>query len=167
MVCTLRMSPFRSISKEPAFSLVEVVLALGILSVAILPMVALMPQGLSLLSQSAARTERADIVRSVMTHVRQVPFASLPAGDTDWYYDQEGQFLGSSPTFDSNSASNDWLYHVNWKTLACSLPDGTTNGAACTRLRQVALACNKRNSSELSKYRIFLCGRDGSVAATN
>ena len=161
------MSPFRSISKEPAFSLVEVVLALGILSVAILPMVALMPQGLSLLGQSAARTERADIVRSVMTHVRQVPFASLPAGDTDWYYDQEGQFLGSSPTFDSNSASNDWLYHVNWKTLACSLPDGTTNGAACTRLRQVALAFNKRNSSELSKYRIFLCGRDGSVAATN
>ncbi|MEI6033267.1 MAG: Verru_Chthon cassette protein B [Verrucomicrobiae bacterium] len=161
------MSPLRFISKAPAFSLVEVVLALGILSIAILPMVALMPQGLSLLGQSAARTERADIVRSVMTHVRQVPFASLPAGDTDWYYDQEGQFLGSGPSFDSSSATNDWLYHVNWKTMECSLPDGTANGAACARLRQVALAFNKRNSSELSKYRIFLCNRDGSKAATD
>ena len=161
------MSPLRSISKAPSFSLVEVVLALGILSFAILPMIALMPQGLSLLGQSAARTERADIVRSVMTHVRQVPFASLPAGDTDWYYDQEGQFLGSSPAFDSNSAGNDWLYHVNWKTVACRLPDGTADGAASVRLRQVALAFNKRNSSELLKYRIFLCNRDGSVAATN
>ncbi len=147
----------RRILKAGGFSLVEVVLAIGIFIFAILPMVALMPQGLSQLGDASSRTVRTDIVRSVATYVRQVSFTNIPAAGTNWYYDREGQLMAGNPP------TGDWLYRVNWKPVTCALPDGTDSGATCDSLRQIELIFTKRNYAEETKSRIFVCRMDGST----
>lgn len=151
------MATSRRILRASAFSLVEVVLAIGILSFAMLPMVALMPQGLSRLGESSSRTVRTDIARSVATYVRQVAFTNLPAAGTNWYYDQEGQFVDGDPP------AADWLYRVNWKPLACRLPDGSGSGINSAPLRQVELVFTKKYSAEETRSRILVCRMDGST----
>jgi uncharacterized protein (TIGR02598 family) len=137
--------------------LIEVVLAIGILCFAMLPMVALMPTGLSRLGESSSRTVRTEIVRSVATYVRQVSFSNLPAAGTNWYYDQEGQFMAGSPP------AGDWLYRVNWRPVACPLPDGTSAGFNCHPLRQVEIVFTTKNSAAQTISRILVCRMDGST----
>jgi uncharacterized protein (TIGR02598 family) len=77
------------------FSLVEVVLSLGIFSFAIITLLGVMPLGLNSLRDSTATTVSSLIVRSIAAEVRQTDFsrltaASVPGGETQAWFDSEG-----------------------------------------------------------------------------
>lgn len=89
-------------SRTRAFSLVEIVLAIGICSFALLAMLGTLPIGLSSLQDSAARTVSSNIVRGMSAEFRQLDFSTLTTstasnGGTLWF-DAEGFPAQSDPT---------------------------------------------------------------------
>ena len=70
------------------FSLVEVTLALGLMSFAVTTVLALLPVGLSSIRQSIDETVRTQISQQIAADVLQAPFASVI--DPIRYYDNEG-----------------------------------------------------------------------------
>ena len=73
------------------FSLVEVVLAMGITSFALMGMLALLPIGLSTSHQAAEATTDAQIVQYVRNQLELTSFSSLSTwGNTTLYFDNQG-----------------------------------------------------------------------------
>lgn len=73
------------------FSLVEVTLALGIVSFAMMTLMALIPAGLSSFQQAASLTVEAQIVQSIRTDIALQKFTDLQDADsTQYYYDSLG-----------------------------------------------------------------------------
>lgn len=94
------------------FSLVEVVIALGIVSFAVIAILGLIPSGLNTLKDSTAETVRAQIVRSIAASALTANFSSLNASVS---FDNDGQLLPTnSPTYPR--------YTVNATTSAPSFP---------------------------------------------
>jgi uncharacterized protein (TIGR02598 family) len=80
-----------------AFSLVEVVMALAILSVALVTVLGLVPVGLLGLRQAISSTTEAEIVGQLTAQIRLTPFSQLDAyQNTSFFYDEEGVFLSSA-----------------------------------------------------------------------
>ncbi len=77
------------------FSLVEVTLALGLVSFAVVTVLALLPAGLTSIRESIDETVRTQISQQIASDVLQTPFADI-TGFTR-YYDNEG-FLVSDPS---------------------------------------------------------------------
>jgi len=77
-----------------AFSLVEVTLALGIISVSLLSLIGLLPAGLGALRESMDQTVHAQIVQRIASGVATSEFSSI-TGQT-LTFDQEGQLLVGS-----------------------------------------------------------------------
>lgn len=75
------------------FSLVEVVLALGVISFAIVSLLGLMTVSTGASRLSDEDTVIAAIARQVDTELRNTTFANLPATGTAWYFDNEGHHL--------------------------------------------------------------------------
>lgn len=84
--------------KPKAFSLVEVTMAIGIVSFAVLTLVALLPSGLRSVRESANETAISAIVRSVRGELNQASFSDvttvLPA--QVWYFNEAGNRLDES-----------------------------------------------------------------------
>jgi uncharacterized protein (TIGR02598 family) len=93
----------------PAFSLVEVVLAMGVVSFAILTLLALVPTGMNGFQQAQTNNVETDIVQKINTELQNAPYSSLfSSGGAATnatvfgssgvrYYDMEGDSL-ASPT---------------------------------------------------------------------
>lgn len=62
-----------------AFSLVEVAMALGIMSVVVTSLLALMPVGLNIFRDSLETSVQADIMRHLSTEFRETPFNEIAA----------------------------------------------------------------------------------------
>lgn len=73
------------------FSLVELALALGVISVSLLSLIGLLPAGLGVLRESMDQTVHAQIVQRVAAGVASSDFAAL--GNETLSFDQEGQML--------------------------------------------------------------------------
>jgi uncharacterized protein (TIGR02598 family) len=84
-------SPRSLKSPASAFSLVEVTLALGIVSVSLLSLIGLLPAGLGVLRESMDQTVHAQIVQRIAAGVVSSDFTSL--GNETLAFDQEGQLL--------------------------------------------------------------------------
>ena len=92
----------------PAFSLVEVVIAMGVVSFAILTLLALVPTGMNGFQQAQTNNVETDIVQKINTELQNAPyselFSSAGVGTNATvfgssgvrYYDMEGDSLGSS-----------------------------------------------------------------------
>ena len=81
------------------FSLIEVTIAMGILSFALVTMLGLMPVGLNTLRGAADATTTAQIVQRISGEARLTSFENLPARfhNQEFYFDEEGGFLTNSP----------------------------------------------------------------------
>ena len=101
--------------KFKAFSLVEVVIAIGIVSFAVVAILGLIPTGLNTLKDSTGETVRAQIVRSIAASALTANFSQLT---TNNYFDSDGQAA------DSNTYPR---YAVNSTLSAPSFP-GSANG---------------------------------------
>lgn len=104
--------------KIQGFSLIEVVVALGIVSFAVIAILGLIPTGLNTLKDSNAETVRAQIVRSIAGSALTANFSSLNATAS---FDSDGQAIPSSDT------TTYPRYTVNATTNAPSFP-GSAGG---------------------------------------
>jgi uncharacterized protein (TIGR02598 family) len=104
--------------KLEGFSLVEVVVALGIVSFAVIAILGLIPSGLNTLKDSTGETVRAQIVRSIAASALTANFSSLNASVS---FDNAGQ-----PLLPTDTATYP-RYTVNATTDAPSFP-GSTSG---------------------------------------
>ena len=81
-----------------AFSLVEVTMAIGIVSFALLSLIALLPSGLQSVRDSANEAALSSIVRTVRGELNQASFSdvttTLPA--QTWYFNESGHRLEAS-----------------------------------------------------------------------
>jgi uncharacterized protein (TIGR02598 family) len=104
--------------KFEGFSLVEVSVALGIVSFAVIAILGLIPSGLNTLKDSNGETVRAQIVRSIAASALTANFSSLNASVN---FDNDGQ-----PLLPTDTATYP-RYTVNATTNAPSFP-GSTSG---------------------------------------
>lgn len=81
-------------SRTKAFSLVEVTLALGVVSVSLLSLIGLMPAGLGVLRDSMDQTVHVQIVQRITAGLVSSDFASL--GNETLTFDQEGQLIANA-----------------------------------------------------------------------
>lgn len=111
-----------------AFSLVEVVLALGIVSFGLLTLLGLMSVGMMTLHQAIQQTIETQIVQSIKSQALLTSYTSLTNNFSGavFYYDDEGQFLTNSTTLAPNPAPANTHYCVT-TTLGNSAYPGSTN----------------------------------------
>ena len=99
--------------KSGGFSLVEVSVALGLVSFAVVAILGLIPSGLNTLKDSTAETVRSQIVRSIAASALTANFSSL---NTNVCFDNDGQPLLATDTVTYPR------YTVNATTSAPSFP---------------------------------------------
>lgn len=145
--------PMRTWHLRRAFSLVEVTLALGIVSVSLLALIGLLPAGLGVLRESMEETARANIVQRVSAGLATADFASLSAGTLD--FDAEGQ-----PAAGDAEA----VYRVSLQEADPSLPGMTKAGDVeqmqghLKRIR-IGIARADRENAPISWYAIQVAAR--------
>ncbi len=125
----LKVNALRSIrGRNEAFSLVEVTLALGIVSFAMVTMVGLIPLGLVTLRTAMDSTTESQIVQEIGSQTRLTAFSQLSAqySGTVFYYDEEGTFLTNSSALNPVSAPAATRYWVTATLVGPSFP-GSTN----------------------------------------
>ena len=83
---------------DDAFSLIEVIIALGIFAFVVVPIIALVSSGMKSLRQSMDDSVRGEIVRKVVGEAMRVPYANLGTefNGINFYFDDEGVQQGSS-----------------------------------------------------------------------
>jgi uncharacterized protein (TIGR02598 family) len=111
---------------QQAFSLVEVVLAIGVTSFALLGMVALLPIGLKNSHQASDAMTQAQIVQYARNELELTPFTNLPSwnSSTPLYFDSQGL-----PTT-ASSTTQPYLYSVTFTVSNVQM--STNSGAAAT-----------------------------------
>ena len=80
-------------ARDGAFSLVEVVLAIGVLTFALTSMIGLLGVAMQSDKSSGSATALAAMSQQVYNTLRSIPFASLPA-NTNFYFDSDGSECG-------------------------------------------------------------------------
>ncbi len=78
-----------------AFSLVEVILALGVFTFALMGLIGLLPMGLSNLKKAIDTTTEARIVQRISNELSQTEYDQIPDFAT-YYFDENGQILSNS-----------------------------------------------------------------------
>lgn len=106
------------------FSLVEVTLALGIVSFSLLTVLGLMPVGLSTLKQATEQTTESQIVQKIGGEAYLTSFSQLAASFSNrtFYYDDRGKFLDVSPAA-APAATRYWAH----ATVGDSVFPGSAN----------------------------------------
>jgi uncharacterized protein (TIGR02598 family) len=108
--------------RRHAFSLIEVVIALGIFAFAIVPIIGLLGSGMGTLKDSMSDTVRSDIARRIVGEYQRMPFTNFTEGTSVTnFYDVEGV-----PT---NSNSAIFRAIVNLSSLTNPLITTSTNNA--------------------------------------
>ncbi|PTY02353.1 hypothetical protein DB346_09600 [Verrucomicrobia bacterium LW23] len=91
----LRFLTRRSIGAAAGFSLVEVIMALGVMSVSMMGMLGLLSVGLTHFQKSMDLTVRSQITQDLVYMLQRTPFTDLSSGTTERFYDDEGRTLGN------------------------------------------------------------------------
>jgi len=81
----------KKLSRVRAFSLVEVVIALGITTFAITAIMTMMPVGLSTLRSAMDDTMTARMIRKVSSDLQMTPFSQITSGDI--LFDVDGEVV--------------------------------------------------------------------------
>jgi uncharacterized protein (TIGR02598 family) len=112
-----------------AFSLVEVVLALGIFSFAILAIVGLMATGISTVQNSSTNMAIANISRSLRASVQATPFTNWVSGGSPVSYTSTTNYytVNGYPT----TTPGNYFYTAALIPAAPVYPSGLTSTNAC------------------------------------
>ncbi len=108
----------RKTSGKAAFSLIEVVLALGIVAVTFVPVAGLLPLGLQSYHDANDNTIKAEIFQRIVNELQQTDFASLTSSPNPpyRYFDYQGNEV---------TASEQYIYQVNTRIGSTTdLPEG-------------------------------------------
>lgn len=124
--------PIPRIDRRRALSLVEVTISLGIVAIALVPVIGLMGVGLNSARESVNDSRLSAMIRVVSDDLRARPFALLvaelqSAGTTSYYFDEEGMIL---PPSGAGAA----IYRCTVVQVPLSPSDATLDGSL-VRLR--------------------------------
>lgn len=134
-------SPGRRRAAAPGFSLVEVTMALGLISFALLAMIGLIPAGLGSLRDSTQQSVNAQILQQISSGLAVNGFASRSEfsdfGGTNLYFDAEAQALP-----DAAGAR----YKAAVTAQSPSLPGVATNDAdLSTSLKRLGISVSRED----------------------
>ena len=135
-----RKSCLRMVIARRAFSLVEVVLATGLVMFALLVIFSLMPAGLASLQEANRQIVETEVFASLGAELSSTPFATLDSYVTKrfpLYYDREGAELTSS----SNAVF----------TVRCDLKNSANPGAGDLRWATVSIGFHRDPSDTTVK----------------
>jgi len=117
--------------RKRAFSLVEVLIALGVIGFALTALIGLMPVGLSIFRESMTATVQADVLRQLASQFQETPFAALTNSTNMLYFSDQSSLvtnsadalLGVTYTFTSNTSllSSSSYANSNLKTAVILL----------------------------------------------
>jgi uncharacterized protein (TIGR02598 family) len=124
---------------ERAFSLVEVVVALAVVSFAIIGIIGFIPVGLQNLRSAIDMSTQTRIVESVTSSMNETGFTNVVAWSTN-YYDDEGNTM-------TNATSPGVLYEAVINATAPTLIPGGLNS---TNLMMVNVAISRINTPNLA-----------------
>lgn len=108
----------RKTSGKAAFSLIEVILALGIVAVAFVPVVGLLPLGLQSYHEANDNSIKAEIFQRIVNELQQTDFETLTSSPNPpyRYFDYQGNEV---------TASEQYIYQVNTRISSTTdLPEG-------------------------------------------
>lgn len=98
-------NPLRKRSGHSGFTLVEIVLALGVVSFSLLTVIGTLPVGLETVQEAKVQAAKANISRELRSEFQQISYktdtGSIPAAlaalnSTNYYYSQEGMMVAGS-----------------------------------------------------------------------
>jgi uncharacterized protein (TIGR02598 family) len=104
---------------SPAFSLVEVTLALGLVTFSVITLMGMIPMGLTTFHKAAATSVSSQIVQQVVTDVQQSDFSQLVTANSPLtrlslrYFDDQGNELGLVGGVPPASPPPGTVYNVN------------------------------------------------------
>lgn len=147
------------------FSLVEVVLALGIVAISVVAVLGLMPVGLNAFQEANRSNIEAEIVAQIARNLEASSFTRLQtefATPQTYYYDSEGREL-----FESGGAPPaDWMYRTEVSLNETQVQGeniralGRTDPALQPLLRSAVIALTfKREPSKVRRYPVHLVDR--------
>ncbi len=110
------MTGHRVLEKR-GFSLVEVVLALSVVSFSCVTLIGLLATGLITIHQATTATIQAQITQAVINDSQVHPYAT--GYTTTLYFDDEGTTL---------SVTDPWLYSAKITSQTAKVPDGSAGG---------------------------------------
>jgi len=129
------------------FSLVEVVMALGLASFVLVGLLGLLPIGLNTMRDARGDSLRAEIIKSVANTAQQTDFSLL------------GTLNGTKYQFDNNGmlSSTDALYEAVLSTGSVSVPS-STSPVTLPGLASVAIAIHRlaNTNSEATTHVVFI-----------
>lgn len=142
-----RKSSLRMAMTRQGFSLVEVVLATGLVMFALLVIFSLMPAGLASLQEANRQIVETEVFASLGAELSSTPFTTLDSYVTKrfpLYYDREGGELKNS----SNAVF----------TVRCALTTSTSSGAGDLRWATVSIGYHRdpNDASVKADRRTFL-----------
>ncbi|MDD5348715.1 MAG: Verru_Chthon cassette protein B [Chthoniobacteraceae bacterium] len=138
---------------DSAFSLVEVIIALSIISVSLVSVVGLMPACLGSMREAVDQTAKAQIVERVADEVMLTPFSGLAAyaAKSPFYFDDQGTLQKAK---DSNTR-----YEVKLASAAADYPGAEDGATLTTNIAAFSLEIARwTGSAEIgaSKYVIYV-----------
>ena len=86
-------SPLRTLKQRTkrAFTLIETVISIGIVSTVLVALIGLMPEGMNMISQAGQRTVGARIAQQLIGQIQLADFDEVPSFDDNYYYfDDQG-----------------------------------------------------------------------------
>ncbi len=134
-------------TNESGFSLVEVVLAMGLVSFALVAILGLVPPGLSTFRKAIGTSVGSQIIQQVVADLQQVDFDTLNQSQPLRYFGDQGDELGSGAQPPS-SPQNPVIYYVNiFVKTPVTLPGGDSSNLACVTIEVI------RNPGNISLVR--------------
>ena len=123
---TARRSPAAT---RMGFSLIEVILAIGVIAIAIVPMFGLLPAGLNTFRKTMDNTVSAQIAQQVMGEMQQTDFNVLENMSVDSrYFDRNGVEI-------SDASHSQWVY----RTIAVMKTPIDVGGTSSTSIGKVVI----------------------------
>jgi len=116
---------YRLNKKRSAFSMIEVVLSMGIMAFAITSIFALLPIGMTLSKEAQESSILADIVSGVASDLSHTNFSAIVDTTTPKYYRIDGVIIEE----ESENFANDWFYKVVWEIQPTSVMSGVVSAA--------------------------------------
>lgn len=147
------------------FSLVEVVMALGIMSFALMGIVGLLPAGLSQFRQAVDVTTKAQISQELTSMVQRTEFSDLSEFGTEGspkisYYDSEGAELDDAKK--DTYAYMAKTYVANLTQLLSPTWDGSAGGPPLNNVSAVKIEITSRTSPDRPHTSISYVANTGS-----
>ncbi|MDR0534466.1 MAG: Verru_Chthon cassette protein B [Verrucomicrobiales bacterium] len=138
-------------NKSNGFSLVEVVLALGILVFCLVALLGLLPMGIQSFRSAMSMTVESQIAQSLSSDLQLTDFSNLRAGT--YYFDDQGMLLSDAP----NAADARVIYTATVTLQDLDSPADLPSTAVVNAMIEIV---NKSTPNKKSDYSVIVANNN-------